>query len=274
MALRRFRASVHARIVHLADPAPCSTLRALAGALVLVPNLALASPEPTRTSEPDEVVEIVAAPSEASEPAEDEESSEPAEEESSEPAEEESSEPEPSATPIRPPRVDGPYFGALLFGGASFARVLSFDLDAPLVGGGGFLQAGDAVLKWLSLGIAVGGQTGVSGNRRLAEGALLVEVAFIPMQRYPLSIRTGFGFGGGRVIDRQTGERPGFGGALFKGTLRYEFFPLAAKKRPDRGGGWAIGPELGWLGATPAAPGQPFVHTILLGVSTSLYFGS
>ena len=53
-----------------------------------------------------------------------------------------------------------------------------------------------------------------------------------------------------------------------------EFFPLAAKRRPDRGGGWAIGPELGWLGATPAAKGQPFVHTVLLGLSTSIYFGS
>lgn len=285
MALRRFRASVHARAVHLADPAP---LRALAGALALVPNLALASPEATRTSEPAEVVEIVGAepsPSEA----------EPVETEDPETEEPETEDPETEdpetdtpvsdvetvgpttgepATTIRPPRVDGPYVGGLLFGGASFARVLAFDLNAPLAGGGAFLQAGDAVLKWLSLGIAVGGQAGVSGNRRLAEGALLVEVAFLPSQRYPLSIRTGFGFGGGRVVDRQTGERPGFGGALFKGTLRYEFFPLAAKKRPDRGGGWAIGPELGWLGATPAAPGQPFVHTILLGVSTSLYFGS
>jgi hypothetical protein len=261
--------------VHLADPAP---LRALAGALALVPSLALASPEPTRTSEPDAVVEIVGAEAPASE-AEPEVESEEVESEDVESegedveSESEPSEPAPAST-IRPPRVDGPYFGGLLFGGASFARVLAFDLTAPLAGGGAFLQAGDAVLKWLSLGIAVGGQAGVSGNRRLAEGALLVEVAFIPSQRYPLSIRTGFGFGGGRVIDRQTGERPGFGGALFKGTLRYEFFPLAAKKRPDRGGGWAIGPELGWLGATPAAPGQPFVHTILLGVSTSLYFGS
>jgi hypothetical protein len=275
--------------VHLADPAP---LRALAGALALVPNLALASPEATRTSEPAEVVEIVGAEPLADGETETVETEDPeSETETVETEDPETEDPETEeapisdvetvgpttgepATTIRPPRVDGPYVGGLLFGGASFARVLAFDLNAPLAGGGAFLQAGDAVLKWLSLGIAVGGQAGVSGNRRLAEGALLVEVAFLPSQRYPLSIRTGFGFGGGRVVDRQTGERPGFGGALFKGTLRYEFFPLAAKKRPDRGGGWAIGPELGWLGATPAAPGQPFVHTILLGVSTSLYFGS
>ena len=76
------------------------------------------------------------------------------------------------------------------------------------------------------------------------------------------------------MIDANETKRFGFGGALFKASLRYEFFPLAPRKRPDRGGGWAIGPELGWLGATPAGPGQPFVNTILLGVSTSFYFGS
>lgn len=273
--------------MHLADPAPSSTLGVLAGALALVlaPGLASAAPEPTRAHEPDAMFEIEITapgptPDEATETdataseSDETDATETDETDATATDETDATEPEPDAASIRPPRVDGPYFGGLLFGGASFAKVLAFDLDAPLAGGGGFLHAGDAVLKWLSLGIAVGGQTGVSGDRRLAAGGLLVEVAFVPMQRYPLSIRTGFGFGGGRVTDAKTGERPGFGGALFKGTLRYEFFPLAAKKRPDRGGGWAIGPELGWLGATPAAKGQPFVHTILLGVSTSIYFGS
>ncbi len=178
------------------------------------------------------------------------------------------------AEPIRPPRVDGPYFGVLAMGTLSFAHVIDLDTPSPLGGGGGFIQAGDAVFPWMSIGIALGGHTGVAGSQMLAQGSLLVEFGFIPVQRYPLSIRAGFGFGGGRVIDRAEGVRPGFGGALFKGSIRYEFFPLAAKRRPDRGGGWAIGPELGWLGATPAGKGQPFVNTILLGVSTSFYFGS
>jgi hypothetical protein len=184
-------------------------------------------------------------------------------------------EPEPEdLQPLRPPRVDGPYFGGLLFGAASFASVLNHDTPAPLVGAGGFVQAGDAVLRWLSIGIAVGAHAGFVGRQRLVAGALLVELAFIPLQRYPLSIRTAFGFGGGGVREQGIEGRSGFGGALFKGSLRYEFFPLAGKRRADRGGGWAIGPELGWLGATPAAAGQPFVNTILLGVSSSFYWGS
>lgn len=249
---------------------------ALAGALVLVvPSAAEAAPaEPARSTEPDAVIEIVPHEPPPAVVVEDEE----VEDEVVEEVEIENDAPpgetaEPTIA-IRPPRVDGPYFGVLAIGTANFAKVLAFDTPSPLLGGGGFLQAGDAVLKWLSLGIAVGGHTGFSGTKQLAAGGLLVELGFIPSQRYPLSIRTAFGFGGGRITDRSTGERPGFGGALFKGSLRYEFFPLAAKKRPDRGGGWAIGPELGWLGATPAAKGQPFVHTILLGLSTSIYFGS
>jgi hypothetical protein len=181
---------------------------------------------------------------------------------------------EEDAEPIRPPRVDGPYVGVLAFGTANFASVINLDTPAPLFGGGGFVQAGDAVFPWMSIGLAIGGQTAVTGRQRLNEGALLVELGFIPARRYPLSIRTGFGFGGGAIREQGNPRRFGYGGALFKGSLRYEFFPLAAKRRPDRGGGWAIGPELGWLGATPAAKGQPFVNTILLGVSTSFYFGS
>lgn len=176
--------------------------------------------------------------------------------------------------PIRPPRVDGPYVGVLAIGTANFASVIDLETPAPLFGGGGFVQAGDAVFPWMSIGIAMGGQTAVVGRQRLNEGALLVEFGFIPARRYPLSIRAGFGFGGGAIREQGIERRFGFGGALFKGSVRYELFPLAGQRRPDRGGGWAIGPELGWLGATPASKGQPFVNTILLGLSTSFYFGS
>lgn len=190
------------------------------------------------------------------------------------PDEDPNEDPNEDEQPIRPPRVDGPYVGALVFGTASFASVINLDTPAPLFGGGGFVQAGDAVFPWLSIGVAAGAQAGFTNNQRLLAGSLLVELGFVPVMRYPLSIRVGFGFGGGAIREAGIDRRFGFGGALFKGSLRYEFFPLAGKRRPDRGGGWAIGPELGWLGATPAGKGQPFVNTILLGLSTSFYFGS
>ncbi|NVB41548.1 hypothetical protein G6O69_27160 [Pseudenhygromyxa sp. WMMC2535] len=186
---------------------------------------------------------------------------------------------DPDPAVIRPPRIDGPYVGGVAFGSVSFASVLNLDTPSPFGGGGVFVQAGDAVFPWMSVGIAVGGQVGLVSQRprqRLVGGSLLVELGFMPLHKLhrPLSIRVGFGFGGGTIREAGAEDRSGFGGASFKGSLRYEFFPLAERKRPDRGGGWAIGPELGWLGATPAAKGQPFVNTILLGLSTSLYFGS
>ncbi|PRQ05919.1 hypothetical protein ENSA5_00310 [Enhygromyxa salina] len=187
---------------------------------------------------------------------------------------EDSVDPDPDAEPIRPPRFDGPYFGVLAMATTNFVKVIDLETKAPLFGGGGFIQAGDAVFPWMSIGIAAGGQAARVGNQQMFEGALLVELGFVPAKRYPLSLRAGFGFGGGAVKEQGVEGRSGFGGALFKASARYEFFPLAERKRPDRGGGWAIGPELGWLGATPAAKGQPFVNTILLGISTSFYFGS
>jgi hypothetical protein len=183
-------------------------------------------------------------------------------------------EPAPEEAPVRPPRFDGPYMGVVAMGTVNFTKVIDLATPDPLIGGGGFLQAGDAVFPWMSIGIAAGGQVGWIGKQQMFQGALLIEFGFVPVKRYPLSIRTGFGFGGGAVTEQGIPRRFGYGGALFKGTLRYEFFPLAERKRPDRGGGWAIGPELGWLGATPAAKGQPFVNTILFGLSTSFYFGS
>lgn len=210
----------------------------------------VSEPEPEPAPEPEDTTDEVAEPEPEPEPA-----------------------PEPEA-PIRPPRFDGPYVGVLAMGTVNFPKVLKLATPSPLIGAGGFVQAGDAVFWWMSIGIAAGGQAAWAGNQQMFEGALLVEFAFAPIRHYPLSLRTGFGFGGGAVKEQGVEGRSGYGGALFKGTFRYEFFPLADKKRPDRGGGWAIGPELGWLGATPAGKNQPFVNTILFGLSTSFYFGS
>jgi hypothetical protein len=221
-------------------------------------------PPPTPTAEPEDV-ETEAQP-------EDVETEAPPEDVETEAQPQD--EPIPQEAPVKPPRFDGPYLGVLAMGTANFTRVNDLATPAPLLGAGGFLQAGDAVFHWMSIGIAAGGQAGWIGKQQMFQGALLVEFGFVPAKRYPLSIRTGFGFGGGAVTEQGIARRFGYGGALFKGSLRYEFFPLAERKRPDRGGGWAIGPELGWLGATPAGKGQPFVNTILLGLSTSFYFGS
>ena len=54
---------------------------------------------------------------------------------------------------------------------------------------------------------------------------------------------------------------------------RYEFFPQAERKRPKRPGGWVVGPELGWRGFTPAAPGRPMSNTVFLGLWFGYYWG-
>ena len=106
------------------------------------------------------------------------------------------------------------------------------------------------------------------------EGAFLVDFGFYPTKKAPLSLRAGFGAGGGAVREAGREKRSGFGGAVFTAAVRYEFFPFAAKKRKNRGGGFSLGPELGWIGFLPAAKGRPMSNTVYLGLFVGFYFGS
>lgn len=183
--------------------------------------------------------------------------------------------------PPTPPRVDGAYLGAAFYGAASLVRVNKLDTTgSPFAGFGGHARVGQMVLPWLGLGLMVGGSLGVRSERsmggvrqRLGLGALAVDITFAPIPKVPWTVRTAFGFGGGAVRQAGVGARAGFGGAVFSAGTRYELFPFARRFRPTRGGGFGVGPELGWLGSLPAAAGRPMAHVLYLGLSTTIYFG-
>ena len=186
-------------------------------------------------------------------------------------------EPIPAATPVRVPRVDGVYIGGTLAFSESFARVNNFPTPNPFAGATPSLRVGQAICPWMTIGIQV---TGTFANRfadprqRLFQGSAIIDFGFLPVPRIPLSLRVGFGAGGGAVRQDGIAARSGFGGAVFTGAVRYEVFPLAARKRPRRGGGFSLGPELGWIGFTPAAKGRPMSNTVYLGLFMAFYFGS
>ncbi len=156
----------------------------------------------------------------------------------------------------------------------TFARVRILDAAGVFVGPGGSLRAGEVVYPWMTIGIELTGELAYRTNQRVGQGALLIDVGFLPMPKRPLSLHLGFGVGGGAVREEGIEDRSGFGGAAFKASARYEFFPLAARLRPRRGGGFGLGPELGWFGLTPAAAGRPMSNSIYLGLTTTYYFGS
>ncbi|MCX4245572.1 hypothetical protein [Paraliomyxa miuraensis] len=180
----------------------------------------------------------------------------------------------------RPPRIDGPYLGATMFGGLGLLRVNDFDTPGPFSVAGATASVGQMVFPWLGLGLHGGGSGGVrsadGARQRLGQGHLGVEFKFVPLpKRLPLlSLRTSFGFGGGAVRQEGIAQRSGFGGAQFSGAVRYELFPWAARRRPYRGGGFGLGPELGWVGFTPAAAGRPMSNVVYLALTTTFYFGS
>lgn len=179
----------------------------------------------------------------------------------------------------RPPRLSGPYLGLSLMGTVTGARVNSFGTDSPFAGGGAFLRFGQFVLPWLGIGLSVGGTGGSASEedarQGLGQGALLVDFEFVPAPTriQGLSFRTSFGFGGGAVTEEGVDTRSGFGGAVFGAGARYTFFPGAARYRATKAGGFGIGPELGWLGFTPAAKGRPMSNSLYVGASLAFYFG-
>ncbi len=184
--------------------------------------------------------------------------------------------------PPIPPRIDGTYLGLAIYGTATLARVNRLETTAsPFAGFGGHARVGQMVLPWLGLGLSVGGVLGVRSERtddgvrqRLGQGQFMIDTTFIPIPRRAWSVRAGFGFGGGAVRQAGVSSRAGFGGAAFSLATRYEFFPFAKRFRPTRGGGFGVGPELGWIGATPAARGRPMTNVLYLGLATTFYFGN
>ena len=179
----------------------------------------------------------------------------------------------------KPPRLSGPYLGLSLMGTVTGARVNRFGTDTPFAGGGGFLRFGQFVLPWFGLGLSVGGTGGVASDQgarqSLGQGGLLVDFEFVPAPKRVegLSLRTSFGFGGGAITEEGLEGRSGYGGALFGAGIRYAFFPGVQRYRATKAGGFGIGPELGWLGFTPAAAGRPMSNTFYAGLSMAFYFG-
>lgn len=199
--------------------------------------------------------------------------SEPIEPEPAEPVEPEPR--KPAATRLEPPRISGTYLGMAIWPAIAWVYSPNVEVDqrAALGGGGGAMRLGQAVLPWLTIGVDAGGAFLWNGDRFFMKGGLIIDFGFYPVPKYPFSIHTGFGFGAGLVLDDRTDTKGGVGGPRFTGALRYEFFPGAARTRPHKPGGWALGPELAWRGFTPAGRDKPMSNAIVLGLWFGYYWG-
>lgn len=181
-----------------------------------------------------------------------------------------------SAQTVSPPRIDGFYLGGAFHTGTGFVRVENFETDA-FFGGGGNVNVGAAVLPWMTIGFEGRGAHYFNGlGQTLFQGGMIAEAGFYPIARRPLSIRTGVGFGLAFARDESQipeKRRGGLGFPQFLGSLRYEFFPGAARRRPYRGGGFTLGPEIGWRGWTPSKRGRPMANTVFIGLWIGWYRG-
>jgi len=291
--LRSTRALAHARGVRRTRHAPRrAPIVDWASGAALVFGLSLAAPPLARAapsdaaSAPDGSSDTAAAPAEADAspgeqaPALDEdarprEGPEPELEPDNDDEPADDADGEPTDAAAKPPRISGIYLGMTLWPALSWALSPNLEIDqsAVIPGGGGALRLGQAVFPWLTIGVDASGGFYFNKDTFFTKGGLLIEFGFYPVPRYPFSIRTGFGFGAGLIIDDRAEDYGGVGGPRFMGSLRYEFFPQAERKRPKRPGGWVVGPEIGWRGFTPAAKGRPMSNTLLLGIWFGYYWG-
>jgi hypothetical protein len=128
----------------------------------------------------------------------------------------------------------------------------------------------------MSLGLQLLGQlswANPGAQQRLGVAGLMMDLGFFPVRHRGLVLRGSFGFGGGGVREEGRSGRKGFGGPLFGVGAGWTFFPGAARRRPARGGGLGLGPEVSYLVATPAAAGRPMTHALWVGLVVTMYFG-
>ncbi|MEE9384138.1 MAG: hypothetical protein V3V08_12070 [Nannocystaceae bacterium] len=174
---------------------------------------------------------------------------------------------------IQPPRIDGTHIGGTAGIGATVAGVSDLDTPAVFVGRAGGFSIGQTVLPWLGLGFHVSAGGGESGKQRLRFGGLRVDVDLKPLPTRNMLVKFGFGFGAGAVREDHIDGRFGFGGTQLHAAFRYEFFPWASRRRSQRGGGLALGPELGWIGHPPTSLGGPTANSLYLSLASTFYFG-
>ena len=167
----------------------------------------------------------------------------------------------------KPPRLSGPYLGLSLMGTVTGARVNRFGTDTPFAGGGGFLRFGQFVLPWFGLGLSVGG-TGASPRTRapaMSLSARAVCSSTSSSSPHPSASRASASAPASASVAERSPKKASRAAAATAVPLRrrhpLRLLPRRQRYRATKAGGFGIGPELGWLGFTPAAGRRPMSNT-------------
>ncbi|MBN2528814.1 MAG: hypothetical protein JXR76_20660 [Deltaproteobacteria bacterium] len=139
----------------------------------------------------------------------------------------------------------------------------------PWPSGGGQLRMGEALTRWLDLGLAGGVSVAKGNDLRLIHGHFGVEATLKPTRFWAFGVQAGMGFADFTRQKSGMAEVIGRFGATYGLTVQYDFFP-GSRKDPLKSGGLALTPMAGvYLGPADTTS----VYSIFIGLSVSWWTG-
>jgi hypothetical protein len=187
---------------------------------------------------------------------------------------------------VEVPRVEGPYLGLSLpiYAGWTHVDLDQYDyeyMDDPpeqnryTLGGGFVLRYGQTLTRRFGLGFTLGFMRGkdFTDDSRMGHGEVSMEFFLRPLLRRSWTVHASLGGGFGRSrLDTEFPELT-FAGTLLSVFTRYAFFPGVDRRRPDKAGGFCLGPEIGVAAFLPGAWTENSHAEILLGLWMGYFFG-
>ena len=167
----------------------------------------------------------------------------------------------------KPDLKQGYYFALIPVGEMVF--VDSKTNYGPWPSFGGQIRMGEALNRWVDLGISGGTSVATGDHLRLIHGHFGVDATFKPTRFLGLSVQAGMGFADFSRLKSGMDEVIGRFGATYGFTVAYDFFPTR-KRNPYRSGGLAITPVAGvHLGPADATS----VYSMFVGLSVAWWTG-
>jgi hypothetical protein len=190
---------------------------------------------------------------------------------------------------VEVPRVEGPYLGLSvpMYFGWTHVQEPQYDYEAfpgeaeprpenrYTLGGGFVLRYGQTLTRRFGLGFTFGFMRGrdFTDESRMGHGEVSMEFFLKPVVRRPWTLHASLGGGFGRSrLDTDMPELT-FAGTLVSVFTRYAFFPGVDRYRPDKAGGFSLGPEVGVSAFLPGAWTKNSHAEILLGLWMGYFFG-
>ena len=168
---------------------------------------------------------------------------------------------------VKPELKQGYYFTLMPVGELVF--VDSKENYGPWPSAGGHLRMGEALNRWVDLGLTGGFSAAKGDDLRLLHGHFGMDATFKPTRFLALGFQAGMGFADFTRQKKGMEKVIGRFGATYGFTVAYDFFP-GSRSNPYQSGGLSLTPVAG----VHIGPGSATsVYSVFIGISVSWWTG-